>query len=205
MQVDPRFANYTYYVMSSFVKFLQGAGARVVPLIPSMSEEETFARLEKLNGVFLPGGDGDYYDYAKMIFHRVKAMNDNGTYIPMWGTCMGYEQIANFSAANGDPNEHMYLTHESLPLEFITDPRDTQMFGQLQEVAFLFENHNYTYNGHNWGIPPEKFETDAGLKEMFTATSISYLPSPDNRPFVTSMEGKKYPIFGTLFHPEMAS
>lgn len=35
-------------------------------------------------------------------------------------------------------------------------------------------------------------------------TSISYLPS-DGRPFVTSIEGKKYPLFGTLFHPEMAS
>ncbi len=36
MQTDPRFANYTYYVMSSFVKFLEGAGARVVPLVPTM-------------------------------------------------------------------------------------------------------------------------------------------------------------------------
>lgn len=54
----------------------------------------------------------------------------------------------------------MYLTHTSLPLKFVTDPRDSQMYGQLQDEAFLFENHNYTYNGHNWGIPPEKFETD---------------------------------------------
>ena len=83
--------------------------------------------------------------------------------MPLWGTCMGFEQLANFTAKNGDPNEKMYLTHESLPLKFIVDPRDSQMFGQLQDVAFLFENHNYTYNGHNWGIPPEKFTSDAGL------------------------------------------
>jgi gamma-glutamyl hydrolase len=99
----------------------------------------------------------------------------------------------------------MYLTHESLPLQFIVDPRDSQMFGQLQDVAFLFENHNYTYNGHNWGIPPEKFISDSGLKAMFTATSVSVMPAPYGRQFVASMEGKKYPIFGTLFHPEMAS
>jgi len=76
MQVDARFKNYTYYVMSSFVKFLQGAGARVVPLIPSMSKEETLERLKKINGVFLPGGDGDYLDYARFVFNAVKDLND---------------------------------------------------------------------------------------------------------------------------------
>jgi hypothetical protein len=40
MLTDPRFANYTYYVMSSFVKFLEGAGARVVPLVPTMLPSE---------------------------------------------------------------------------------------------------------------------------------------------------------------------
>ncbi len=45
MQVDPRFANYTYYVMSSFVKFLEGAGARIVPLVPTMTPSEIDAAL----------------------------------------------------------------------------------------------------------------------------------------------------------------
>ena len=40
---------------------------------------------------------------------------------------------------------------------------------------------------------------------MFRVNSISYMPQPDGRPFVASIEAKKYPIFGTLFHPEMAS
>jgi anthranilate/para-aminobenzoate synthase component II len=40
---------------------------------------------------------------------------------------------------------------------------------------------------------------------MFTPTAVSYMPQPDGRSFVAAMEGKKYPIFGTLFHPEMAS
>ena len=91
MQTDPRFANYTYYVMSSFVKFLEGAGARIVPLVPSMSEAEAIARLEKINGVFLPGGDGDYEKFARFLYKKVLETNDNGTYLPIWGTCMGYE------------------------------------------------------------------------------------------------------------------
>ena len=205
MQTDPRFSNFTYYVMSSFVKFLEGAGARIVPLVPSMNETYTLATLKKLNGVFLPGGDGDYETYARFLYAKVLELNDNGTYIPIWGTCMGFEQLANFTAHNGDPNEKFYLTHRSLPLQFIQDPRDSQMFGSMSDEAFLFENHNYTYNGHNWGIPPEKFVTDPGLAAMFTATAISVMPDGDGRQFVTAMEGKRYPVFGTLFHPEMAS
>ena len=96
-----------------------------------MSQDETVERLNKLDGVFLPGGDGDYETYAHFLYDKIIEMNDNGTYIPLWGTCMGYESIANFTAKYGDPNERMYLTHTSLPLHFVVDPRDTQMFGQL--------------------------------------------------------------------------
>ena len=97
----------------------------------------------------------------------------------------------------------MYLTHASIPLKFVVDPLESKMYGSLQEEALLFENHNFTYNGHNWGINPDTFLTDAGLKDMFIVNAISYMP--DGRPFVASIEGRKYPIYGTLFHPEMAS
>lgn len=61
-----------------------------------------------------------------------------------------------------------------------------------------------TYNAHNFGMDPEKYETDKGLKDMFEVTSISYLPTT-GAPFVTSAESTKYPIMGTLFHPEKPS
>jgi len=60
-----------------------------------------------------------------------------------------------------------------------------------------------SYNSHTWGVDPAKYETDPGLKEMFEVTAISYMPEPDGRPFVASVEGKKYPILGTLYHPEI--
>jgi len=65
------------------------------------------------------------------------------------------------------------------------------------------ENHNYLWNGHNWGTDPKLFETDAGLKETFKVLAIAYMNTEtDHRPFVVAFEGKKYPFFGTLFHPE---
>jgi len=95
----------------------------------------------------------------------------------------------------------MYSTNTNL--EFTTDPRDTQVFGGLGDTAFLLEDHDYLWNGHNWGTDPEKFETDEGLKEMFNVLAISYMQGEDDhRPFVAAIEGKKYPFYGTLFHPE---
>lgn len=39
MQTDPRFENYTSYIMDAYVDFLQSAGARVVPLMINEPEE----------------------------------------------------------------------------------------------------------------------------------------------------------------------
>ena len=71
------------------------------------------------------------------------------------------------------------------------------MYGWLGDRAYLFETHAMLYNAHTWGIDPTKFTTDAGLKDMFKVTAVSYMPEPDGRPFVASIESFKYPIFGT--------
>ncbi len=67
MLEDPRFKDYKYYIMATFVKFLQAAGARIIPLIPSMTDSTLDKVLPRLNGVFWPGGDGDYELIARKI------------------------------------------------------------------------------------------------------------------------------------------
>ena len=51
--------------MASYVSFLQAAGARIVPILVTETEEETFAKMANLNGVLLPGGEGGYEDKAR--------------------------------------------------------------------------------------------------------------------------------------------
>lgn len=89
-------------------------------------------------------------------------------------------------------------------MKFTKDPRDTNMYSWLDDQAFFFEDNALAYNSHDWGIDPAKFETDNGLREMFELTAISNLPDTGVA-FSASMEGKKYPFFGTQFHPEMTS
>ena len=82
-------------------------------------------------------------------------MNDNGTFFPLWGTCMGYENMVGYAASAGfSVWGHYPYPNGSLPLEFTVDPRDTQMFGGLGDSAFFFADHDFTYNSHNYGIDP---------------------------------------------------
>jgi len=93
MQNDTRFENYTSYIMSTYVNFLMAAGARIVPLIYSDSQEDILENMRNLNGVLFPGGDGDFGVNGQFIFNKVLEFNDNGTYYPMWGTCMGFQNM----------------------------------------------------------------------------------------------------------------
>lgn len=77
---------------TGYVKYLSSAGARVVPLIYNHSFEESKAKIDKCNGVFYAGGSAgsDYRKFGKKVFNYVKELNDNGTYYPIWGTCLGF-------------------------------------------------------------------------------------------------------------------
>jgi gamma-glutamyl hydrolase len=111
---------------------LESAGARVVPLIRGEPESVTLEKLKKLNGVLMPGGDGDYVEFGRFIYNTIKSHNDNGTYFPLWGTCLGFENFAIFASDEGLSVLGTYeASGVSLPLKFLKDPRATQMFGGL--------------------------------------------------------------------------
>ena len=84
--------------MDAYVKFVESSGARVVPLIYHTNIEETLEKIEHLNGILFCGGsaddDLDYKNFGKAIFEKVKKMNDEGNYFPLWGTCLGFENFA---------------------------------------------------------------------------------------------------------------
>ena len=110
--------NYTSYIASSYVKWAEMSGARVVPLILQHSFDDLKDTVSKLNGVLFTGGTSAFYKngppdlpnrffagndtnstlstYAQKgcaIFEQIKEMNNNGTHVPLWGTCLGYELL----------------------------------------------------------------------------------------------------------------
>jgi gamma-glutamyl-gamma-aminobutyrate hydrolase PuuD len=76
MKNDTRFKDYNTYIMKSYVTWLEANGARVIPLINGEPETLTTYKLSKVNAVLFPGGDGDYLEYGRLIFNKIKAIND---------------------------------------------------------------------------------------------------------------------------------
>mmetsp|Transcript_24645 Transcript_24645/g.38315 ORF Transcript_24645/g.38315 Transcript_24645/m.38315 type:complete len:193 (+) Transcript_24645:282-860(+) len=190
--------------MLDYVRYMEAQGARVVPIINGEDHESIREKLKHLDGVLLPGGDGHYYDTGKFVFDEVKKMNDDGLFFPLWGTCLGYEYLAAYSADQGQDIWGDYVIHDvSLTLDYTEPPMKTRMYGGMGMGALEYGSHNYTYNSHDLAVGPETYETDAGLKDFWDVTALSYLIN--GTAFVASIEAKDYPFFATQYHPERPS
>ena len=53
--------------MAAYVRFLQAAGARVIPILYNEPMSQLLDKLKRVNGVLFPGGGGEYIDVAKLI------------------------------------------------------------------------------------------------------------------------------------------
>jgi gamma-glutamyl hydrolase len=157
-----------------------------------------------LNGVFYCGGGagGAYTVFGKHIFQKVKEINDKGSHLPIWGTCLGFQNLAMFTSDDSSTvlNGGFDSDDENLILHFAKEPAKTRLFSPLGADAETFTSKPLTYNHHQYGVTPNRFLTDRGLSEMFTPTAISY--DLKGKAFVAAMESDKYPFFGVQFHPE---
>jgi len=64
-----------------------------------MTDAEITRRFDAVNGLLFPGGggnvcDGRYAEVGRLLLRLALQANDRGSYFPVWGTCLGYEQIA---------------------------------------------------------------------------------------------------------------
>lgn len=90
-------------IVAGYVKYLEMAGAQVVPVLLNKSDQYYDTLYRKLNGLLLPGGillnDSIYMRTAKIFW--LKATNNNTdlswrshaerrrNFFPIWGTCLG--------------------------------------------------------------------------------------------------------------------
>ena len=199
-----RLSGYNSYIMTAYVKHFEAQGAQVVPILNGENENTIKEKMKNLNGIVFPGGGGDYLKTGKIILEEVKKYNDKGIYYPLWGTCLGLENLAIFTSDLGEKVlESFELFFTSIPLKLTGENSKIFEGLSLNELKTL-ESKNYLFNNHFFGISPARFETDQGLKNFWSVTSTHKLPS-DGRDFVASIEAKDYPIYATMFHPEKAA
>ncbi|XP_071340750.1 gamma-glutamyl hydrolase isoform X2 [Trachinotus anak] len=196
--------NQTAYIAASYVKFLEAAGARVVPVMINQTREEYKTLFNSLNGILYPGGSASiissgYQRAAKIFYELAIEANNNGDYFPVWGTCLGFEQLAYLTSGDAVLSR-TNTTGVSLPLVFTNETKDSRMFkGFPDELMKALASEPLTENSHKWSLALLTYDTNEELKKFYKVLSTN---TDGNIEFVSTMEAYDYPIYGTQWHPE---
>ncbi|XP_005042227.1 PREDICTED: gamma-glutamyl hydrolase [Ficedula albicollis] len=192
------------YIAASYVKFVESAGARAVPIRLNLTDEEYDKIFHSINGVLLPGGGVDlrtseYSRVAKMFYHKALEANDKGDYFPVWGTCLGHEELTYLTSGE------ILLVHTntngfSLPLNFTSAAKDSKMFRNFpDDVLHALATEPLTSNFHVWSLSMQNFTNNEKLRNFYNVLTTN---TDGEVEFISTMEAYKYPIYGMQWHPE---
>uniref|UniRef100_K3WYU7 folate gamma-glutamyl hydrolase n=1 Tax=Globisporangium ultimum (strain ATCC 200006 / CBS 805.95 / DAOM BR144) TaxID=431595 RepID=K3WYU7_GLOUD len=193
------------YIAASYVKWIEMGGGRVVPIPYNAPKEYLQEMLPQLNGLLFPGGAATVNDRAEYLYKLAIDLNDNGTYFPVWGTCLGFEWLVQLTTGDlGSLDSGLDANNITLPLNFTDAALSSRLFGGASKELYQWlAEKPITMNNHEQGIGVERFPTFSKLTEFYTVLSTNY--DRKGFHFVSAFEAKKYPIYAVQFHPEKVS
>ncbi|KAI3679311.1 hypothetical protein L2E82_51443 [Cichorium intybus] len=191
------------YIAASYVKFVESAGARVIPLIYNEPPEILQNKLNLVNGVLFTGGwakSGLYYEVVEGIFKQVLKKNDAGDHFPLLAICLGFELLTMIVSKNNKILEEYSASDQASTLQFITNIEGTvfqrfpgDLLAKLNTDCLVMQNHKY-------GISPQKFQENMNLCNFFKILTTS--TDHDNKVYVSTVQSQRYPITAVQWHPE---
>ena len=190
------------YIAASYVKYVESAGARVVPISYYANNSHLDYLFNSLNGFLFPGGETEFPISAQHIFDRTIEANDRGDYTPLWGTCLGFEWLFCAAAANASVLDSIVGTlNVTLPLQWTSAALTSRLLSRAgPRVRRALSGRHVAFNQHNFGVYAATLDRTPALSDMFTVLSTSQ--DATGRRFVSTVEARGYPIYGTQWHPE---
>lgn len=197
----------TSYIAASYIKFIESAGARAVPILVDMNPEEIRKRFDAVNGILIPGGGQElspghaYYDAVKLLFDWTIEENKKGVYFPMHGTCLGFEAVAVAASGNASVLATFDAEDYAQPL-YPTEYADrSRFFGNLpSHVVDSLYTKAVAMENHMNGVLYRSFDENPSLNDFFQVLTLS--TDRKKKLYVSTMESKEYPISATQWHPE---
>ncbi|XP_062850102.1 gamma-glutamyl hydrolase [Trichomycterus rosablanca] len=192
------------YIAASYVKYLESAGARVVPVMINRTEDEYTNIFKSVNGILFPGGSANLntsgYAKAADIFYKLALeANAKGDYFPVWGTCLGFEKLISLTSGR----RLLSRTNTSgvaLPLTFTKDAKDCRMFKDFPaDLVESLGKEALTEHSHQFSVTTESFSKCQKLKKFYRILTTS---TDGEKEFVSTMEAYYHPIYATQWHPE---
>lgn len=188
-----RTSNTETYIAASYVKFLEMAGAQVVPIFYKSSQADLKKQLSQLNGVLFPGGGMDldikntFTKNADFILNYAKQQNDQGKVFPIWATCLGH-QLLSYLTSGYDSKVIASVSGQGSTvntLHFLS--RNAYVTGNWTDQNFVSAttNHGVLYYNHNWAVYQSYFNSNAQLHNFWNLVATT--TSSANQTFVALM------------------
>nr|XP_018896449.1 PREDICTED: gamma-glutamyl hydrolase-like [Bemisia tabaci] len=196
------------YIAASYVKAVEGAGARAVPIFIGQSGAYYRKMAESINGLLIPGGGArfngtdNFFAASKMMYDLALKMNGDNVHFPVFGVCLGFELLLRF--ASDDENVRRsckggVIHHINMPLKFSSGFKKSSLFKSLPKRTSRALQTNITINNHVWCLYQDDFKRN-NLENDWKILATS--DDLQGNSFIAAVEHVKYPISGVQFHPE---
>ena len=199
------------FLPASYVKWVEMAGALAIPLLYSASDHEVDSIFQQVNGVLLPGGDAAIGGTARRILRLATEANRRGIFFPVWGTCDGFQWM--LQACAGEDSiltDGFVSSNVSWPLNLTAAARSSRLLKPATTLSIPFAqppitliealgSRALTFNSHHMGVTPIDFERST-LKDAFQVLATDV--DEHGRSFISLVEAKAMPFWGSQFHPE---
>lgn len=197
------------YIKQDTVKWLEAAGAEVIPIHCWSTEDDLLKLTNKINGIYLQTGtysseiNEQPSILAKNIIRKVIELKErNKINLPLWGSGMGMEIMHSVISGSSKSIDYLSNSGDSFMLYVFDDAnKQTRLFSYFSDQDI--ENiNNYplsvTFSTH--AIGPREYNNYRDLDNFFFSTS--YGMDENKKTFIASVEAKNYEIYGTQFDPE---
>jgi len=197
------------YIPASYVKFIESAGGRVVPILFDTPQNQLKELFGQINGVFIPGGSSDIdgtplYYTVLYLYQLALEANDKGDYFPIQGHCMGFELLNVITSQNFSLLQPFDAENLSLPLNFYDNYRQSRVFANAdQDILDILSRQAVTLNNHHYGVPPNFYDDYTKLHSFYRL--ISWNVDRENNKFISTIEGINYPVYAFQWHAEKAA
>ena len=200
------------YIASSHLRWMKKNNVEFL-VIPYDTKNLKYY-FDRIHGLYLPSGGAfagtqkQYYMACKKLMTMAKKENDKGFYFPVWGCCMGFQQM--LIIADGKDNlttllgEFDSMKNYMTNIELTPEGKKSRIIKGLDEDTFKkITRKNSTLNNHSMGITPKDFNNNSGISEFYKNVGTSV--DRKGVEFVAIIEANDYPFYGVQWHPERNS
>tara|TARA_Y100000996_G_scaffold52386_1_gene35850 strand:+ start:2338 stop:3399 length:1062 start_codon:yes stop_codon:yes gene_type:complete len=197
------------YIASSHIKWMKKHNVETL-IIPYNTDNLKYY-FDRIHALYLPSGGAfagtqlEYYRACKKLIQMALKANELGYYFPVWGCCMGFQQMLIIADGKDDLNRLLtkfdsydnYMTN----IELTRDGQHSKIINGLDlNTLKNITKKKSTLNNHMLGITPERFEKKYLLSQFYKIVGTS--KDRNGKEFVAIIESHHYPFYGVQWHPE---